>query len=256
MIIAKKIPTVVIGCRDPFKEVNGKGIEKLQEAGVHVIQPILEEDCKLLNKRFFCFHTQQRPYIILKWAQTANGFIGRSDHSRLLISNAYSNRLVHKWRSEEAAILVGTNTALSDNPALTTRLWKGNNPTRLVVDMDLRLPSTLQLFDGSVKTIVFNGLKHQENGNLVYYKCTRAPYFIQQVCNALYHLHIQSVLVEGGAQMLQAFIDENIFDEARIITNTGLPVDTGIPSPVIRNAKLTDTLPLQSDTIHFYKPVS
>jgi diaminohydroxyphosphoribosylaminopyrimidine deaminase / 5-amino-6-(5-phosphoribosylamino)uracil reductase len=255
LIIAKKIPTVVIGCRDPFKEVDGKGIEKLLAAGIEVIQPVMEAACKALNKRFFTFHTQHRPYIILKWAQTINGIIGNDDHSRLLISNAFTNRLVHKWRSEEAAILVGTNTALFDDPSLTTRLWKGNNPIRLLVDMDVRLPSSLQLFDGSVRTIVFNSLKHEENKNLFYYQVTKEVSIVHQICNALYQLHIQSVLVEGGTRLLQSFIDENMFDEARIVTNTDTQTTSGIPAPVTGNMDLQDTLQLQSDTIRFYKPV-
>ena len=255
LIIAKKIPIVIIGCRDPFKEVNGKGVEKLLAAGIEVILPVLEAACKELNKRFFTFHTQHRPYIILKWAQTGNGIIGNEDHSRLLISNEFSNRLVHKWRSEEAAILAGTNTALFDNPSLTTRLWKGNNPVRLVVDMDLRLPSSLQLFDGSVRTIVFNSLKHEEDNNLLYYQVTKEVSIVHQVCNALYQLHIQSVLVEGGAQLLQSFINENMYDEAIVITNTDLQTANGIPAPLSSNMQLQDTIQLQSDTIRFYKPV-
>jgi diaminohydroxyphosphoribosylaminopyrimidine deaminase/5-amino-6-(5-phosphoribosylamino)uracil reductase len=256
LIIAKKIPTVVIGCRDPFKEVDGKGIEKLLAAGIEVIQPVLEAACKIVNKRFFTFHTSHRPYIILKWAQTANGIIGNNDHSRLLISNEFSNRLVHKWRSEEAAILVGTNTALFDDPSLTTRLWKGNNPVRLVVDMDLRLPASLQLFDGSVRTIVFNSLKHEEHENLLYYQCTKEVSMVYQVCNALYQLNIQSVLIEGGTQLLQSFIDENMYDEVRIITNAAMQTAYGIPAPATVNMQLQRTMQLQSDTIHFYKPVS
>ena len=255
LIIAKKIPTVVIGCRDPFKEVDGKGMEKLLAAGVKVIQPVLEKECKELNSRFFTFHTQHRPYIILKWAQTANGFIGNQDHSRLLISNELTNRLVHKWRSEEAAILVGTNTALFDDPSLTTRLWKGNNPVRLVIDMDLRLPSSLQLFDGTQRTIVFNSLQHKEQNNLLYYQVTKDVSIVHQVCNALYQLNIQSVLIEGGTRLLQSFINENMFDEIRIITNTSLQTSNGIPAPVAANLQLKEKLQLQSDTISLYKPL-
>ena len=176
LIIQHKIPRVIIGCRDPFKEVDGKGIEKLKAAGVHIETGILEDDCRELNKRFFSFHTKQRPYVILKWAQTADGFIAATNHppgertlkesaekkERLHISNEYSNRLVHKWRSEEAAILIGTNTALLDDPELTTRLWPGRSPVRLILDMDLRLPAHLKIFDRSVRTIVFNSIKEEE----------------------------------------------------------------------------------------------
>ena len=154
LIISKKIPGVVIGCRDPFKEVDGKGIEKLLAAGVKVRLGIMEEKCRELNKRFFTFHTLKRPYIILKWAQSVDMKIA-GDNSRVLITNEITNRVVHKWRSEEASILVGTNTAMTDDPSLTNRLWSGNDPIRLVVDMNLRLPDSLKLFDGSVKTDSF-----------------------------------------------------------------------------------------------------
>ena len=255
LIIAKKIPAVIIGCRDPFKEVDGKGIEKLLAAGITVVQPVLEAACQELNKRFFTFHTRHRPYIILKWSQTANGIIGNTDHSRLLVSNEYTNRMVHKWRSEEAAILVGTNTALFDDPSLTTRLWKGNNPIRLVLDLDLRLPASLQLFNGTVQTIVFNSLKHEAHNKLLYYQLTKDQRIVQQICQALYQLNIQSVLVEGGAQLLQSFIDENMYDETRIITNTLLQTAGGIQAPAIGQLQLEDTVRIQSDSICFYKPV-
>ncbi|MBO9572642.1 MAG: bifunctional diaminohydroxyphosphoribosylaminopyrimidine deaminase/5-amino-6-(5-phosphoribosylamino)uracil reductase RibD, partial [Chitinophagaceae bacterium] len=159
LIIRSRIPAVVIGCRDPFKDVNGKGIEKLQAAGINVILDILEKECRELNKRFLTFHTLHRPYIILKWAQTADKKIGNYGNNRLHITNDTTNRLVHKWRSEEAAIMVGTNTAAADNPQLTNRLWEGRSPTRIIIDYDLRLPHSLNVFDKSVKTIVFNTIK-------------------------------------------------------------------------------------------------
>jgi len=256
LIIRKQIPEVIIGCRDPFKEVDGKGIEKLRAAGVKTDVGVLEDACRELNRRFFTFHTQRRPYIILKWAQTADGRIANEDYSRLLISNDYSNRLVHKWRSEEAAILTGTNTALSDNPSLTTRLWKGNNPVRLVVDMDLRLPASLQLFDGQVRTIVFNTVRHGERDNLLYYQVTRDTSLVDQVNHALYQMNIQSVLVEGGAQLLQSFFDAGAWDEVRVITNNVLLQPAGIPAPQAPAMELTETTLLQNDTIRFYKPTT
>jgi diaminohydroxyphosphoribosylaminopyrimidine deaminase/5-amino-6-(5-phosphoribosylamino)uracil reductase len=145
LIIARRIPRVVVGCRDPFPEVDGKGIEKLRAAGVEVTVGVLEAECKELNRRFFTFHTQHRPYIVLKWAQSMNGRIAGDGEGRVLISNAYTNRLVHRWRSEEAGILVGTRTALADDPALTARLWNGPDPVRLVIDKELRLPGTTLL---------------------------------------------------------------------------------------------------------------
>ena len=170
LIIANQIPEVVIGCRDPFKEVDGKGIEKLKAAGVKVIDGILEKECQQLNKRFFTFHTKHRPYIILKWAETADDRKPSAKErafadlqiQALYISNEQTNRLVHKWRSEEASILVGTNTALLDDPELTTRNWNGPSPVRLVVDMDLKLPSSLKIFNDKQRTIIFNTVKHEE----------------------------------------------------------------------------------------------
>jgi len=252
LIIAKKIPRVVVGCRDPFPEVDGKGIEKLRAAGVEVEVGVLEKECIALNRRFFTFHTRRRPYIVLKWAQSANGKIAGGDGDRVLISNEYSNRLVHKWRSEEAAILVGTNTALSDDPALTVRLWTGPDPVRLVIDKELRLPESLRVFDGRVRTIVFNTVREESAGNLVYYRLSKEESLIPQIVNALYELKIQSVLVEGGAQLLQSFIEEGYWDEARVITNNELEISGGLAGPVLKNARPHAVETLLSDTIRYY----
>jgi diaminohydroxyphosphoribosylaminopyrimidine deaminase/5-amino-6-(5-phosphoribosylamino)uracil reductase len=253
LIIRHKIPHVVIGCRDPFTEVDGKGIDKLTAAGINVTLGVLEPESVDLNRRFFTFHQQHRPYIILKWAQTADGRIGHEDHSRLHISNELTNRLVHKWRSEEAAILVGTNTALFDDPQLTTRHWAGKDPVRLVVDMDLRLPASLKLFDGSVPTIVFNALQHAEQKNLLYYQVTKDVSLVHQISNALYQRNILSVLVEGGAQLLQSFIDAGYWDEARIIKNNELYVGAGIAAPVLHAATLLHTERIGTDIIQILR---
>lgn len=266
MIIKHKIPKVVIGCRDPFPEVNGKGIEKLQAAGVEVAVGVLEDECRELNKRFFTFHEKQRPYIILKWAQTGDGYISTSPSpplrgrggevaaGRLFISNEYSNRLVHRWRSEEAAILVGTNTALLDDPALTTRLWPGPSPVRVVLDMNLRLPASLKLFNGSVKTIVLNSSKQVEDGNLFYYKIDKDKNIASQLADALHQLKIQSVLVEGGAVLLQSFIDEGLWDEIRIIKNEELIINNGLNAPVLQQAEKVYSEKILSDIIETYHP--
>lgn len=260
LIIAQRIPRVVIGCRDPFPGVNVKGIEKLQSAGVKVEVGVLEKECKELNKRFLIFHTQCRPYVILKWAQTSDGFIaGPPQSQRLLISNEFTNRLVHKWRSEESAILVGTNTALLDNPELTTRKWEGLNPFRMVVDMDLSLPSGLHLFDQAVPTIVFNAIKHEEQNNLLYYQVTGDVSLVHQILNALYQLKIQSVIVEGGAKLLQSFIDEDAWDEARVITGewkmeNGEWGDAGgLRAPVLKDHCKVESIKLQGDTIEIFR---
>jgi diaminohydroxyphosphoribosylaminopyrimidine deaminase/5-amino-6-(5-phosphoribosylamino)uracil reductase len=264
LIVEMKIPKVVIGCRDPFVEVNGKGIEKLKAAGVEVELGVLENECKELNKRFFTFHTKHRPYVILKWAQTLDGKIANEDYSRIRISNEHTNRIVHQWRSEEMAIAVGTNTALFDDPELTTRLSPGRNPIRIVVDMDLRLPASLKLFDSKTPTIVFNTRQHSQplekisinelNGlGVGYYQVTEDVSLVHQIMNALYHMNIQSVLVEGGSYLLQSFIDEGIWDEARVITNEQLAVGAGLPAPVLKNAALKNTHPVFSDAIRTYK---
>lgn len=261
LIIKHKIPRAVIGCRDPFTEVNGKGIEKLKAAGVEVVLNVLEYHAKQLNKRFFTFHTKHRPYIILKWAQSSNGIIGIPTQNRILISNEYSNRLVHKWRSEEASILVGTNTARLDNPSLTTRLWNGKNPVRLVVDMDLKLLPALRLFNDDAATIVFNRLQNtiesfEELNTGInktwYYQVTTDVNLVHQIVDALYHLNIQSVLIEGGAALLQSFIDEDIWDEARIITNNELQLNAGVKAPELNKSVITSTENMLSDTIAYY----
>lgn len=256
LIIRHKIPKVIIGCRDPFKEVNGKGIEKLKAAGIDTELGILEDECWQMNRRFFIFHTRHRPYIVLKWAQTAGGMISPGNEKRLLISNAYSNRLVHKWRSEETAILVGTNTALLDNPELTTRLWTGPSPVRLILDMNLRLPTSLKVFNGAARTIIFNSIKHQEVENLLYYQLGKSDTVIHQMMNALYLLNIQSVLVEGGAKLLQSFIDERLWDEARVITGTSVAaVENYLPAPKLVNAVKKNVRMLVNDKLEFFKPV-
>ena len=252
LIIKHHIKKVFIGCRDLFIEVNGKGIEKLIAAGVEVTNGILEQECKQLNKRFFTFHTKHRPYIILKWAQTADHKIGNAGNNRLIITNEFTNRTVHKWRSEEAAIMAGTNTVMMDDPQLTNRLWNGMHPARAIIDMDLRLPSSLNVFDGSVKTIVFNAIKHEESDNLIFYQVTRDVSLVYQVLNGLYQMKILSVMVEGGAKLIQSFIDEGVWDEARVLTNKKMILNAGIPSPILTDVKQFNEHHLGDDIIRTY----
>lgn len=254
MIISEQIPRVVIGSRDPFREVNGRGIEKLRKAGVEVTTDVLETECLELNKRFFCFHQQHRPHVTLKWAQTVDGMIGSGSVQRLMISGELSNRKVHKWRSEEAAILVGTNTALYDNPSLDVRSWKGRNPLRIVVDMDLSLPPYLNLFSDGGRTLVVNTLKHGEEGMLMFYQVTEDVSLVHQLLNACVQLNIHSLLVEGGARMLQSFIDHGAWDEARVITNTAKYAGTGLPAPVLNGAKLMKKEMVDTDSIVYFAP--
>ena len=252
LIIVKKIPNVVVGCRDSYEEVAGKGIENLKAAGINVTVGILEKECLELNKRFFTFYEQKRPYIILKWAQSNNHKIANADFSRVLISNDETNRLVHKWRSEEAAILVGTNTALHDNPSLTTRLWQGNNPIRLVIDMDLKLSTSLNLFNHQAKTIVFNKIKEEQGENLSYYKLNDKENIVAQILEALYKLKIQSVIVEGGTKTLQSFIDNNFWDEARVISNHQLQIENGIHAPDLKNEYMVCEQKIMNNIISYY----
>ncbi|MEO5650561.1 MAG: bifunctional diaminohydroxyphosphoribosylaminopyrimidine deaminase/5-amino-6-(5-phosphoribosylamino)uracil reductase RibD, partial [Ginsengibacter sp.] len=209
LIISQGIKKVVIGCTDIYKEVSGKGIQQLKDAGVEVTVGVLEKECMDVNKRFFTFHKKQRPYIILKWAQSANGKIGSADDKRILISNDYSNRLVHKWRSEEASILVGTNTALQDDPSLTTRWWPGKNPVRIIMDKELKLPDTLNIFNDEAETIIFNVYKNEEQNNRLFIKLERDN-FLPSLLDSLFEMNLQSVLVEGGAITLQSFIDSSL----------------------------------------------
>ncbi len=261
MLIRENIKTVVVGCRDPFPLVSGKGIEKLQAAGVAVSVGVLEEACLELNKYFFLFHTRHRPHVTLKWAQTADGKISGVDAAqRLIISGPQAGRLVHRWRSESAAILVGTNTALTDNPELTTRLWPGPSPLRLVVDLHGRLPAHLHLFDGAITTIVFSLHRHtvpdaKELGSakgVYYYRVTADTSLVRQILNALHTLGVQSLFMEGGSRMLQSFIDEDLWDEARIITNEALIVGGGVQAPVLHNHKLSGITRFGADAVRFF----
>jgi diaminohydroxyphosphoribosylaminopyrimidine deaminase/5-amino-6-(5-phosphoribosylamino)uracil reductase len=255
LIIKHKIPVVVIGCRDPFYEVNGKGVEKLKAAGVEVFLGVLENECKQLNKRFFTFHTLHRQHIILKWAETADKKIGSIGTRRLQITNELTNRLVHKWRSEESGIMVGTNTAALDDPNLTNRYWKGGNPVRIIIDKELRLPSSLKIFDGSVRTIIFNTVSHEEKANTLFYQVTEDVSLIHQVVNGLYQQNILSVMIEGGAMLLQSFIDEGLWDEARVITNESLIIYAGVPSPVLSNDHLVKKEKIKDDVVKYLKHV-
>lgn len=253
-IIAEKIPVVVIGCRDPFSKVNGKGIAQLKEAGIQVIEGVLETECRTLNQRFFTFHEQKRPYVLLKWAQTADHFLAGASEDRLLISNAFTNRLTHGWRREEAAILVGTQTALKDDPSLDNRFAGGPSPVRMVIDKTGTLPESLQLFNGKQRTIVFNYHKHIEKGLNTWYQLDESTDLIPQILDACFQLHLQSLLVEGGAKLLQSFINYGVWDEARVITNTTLHIGAGLPAPIIPESSLCQTESFLSDTIEYHRP--
>lgn len=256
LILRERIPKVVIGCRDPFPMVDGKGIEKLLSNGVSVEYPVGEKGAIEKNCRFFTFHRKNRPYVILKWAESANHKIAPVNGRRIQISHALTNRLVHKWRTEEAGILVGANTVLSDNPELTARWWPGKNPVRIVADQQLRLPDTLKFFDGSVPTIILNGKKDFQSGERIFKKIEGELMEPASMLSALHSLRIMSILVEGGAKLLQSFIESGFWDEVRIITNRELEIPGGLASPELSNTKFLREEGYGTDTIRYYQNLS
>ena len=220
LIIENKIPNVVIGTVDSNVKVAGNGIKKLIEAGIQVNVGVLEKECNDLNKRCFTFHEKKRPYIILKWAQSQDGFIAPSEKLEkkpVWITNPYSRQMVHKWRSEEQAILVGTQTVIDDNPKLDTRDWAGDNPIRLALDQNNRIPENSQILNNQVKTILFSKSKTAVIKENTTFECIDFQKNVaKQIVESLYEHQIQSVIIEGGSQTLQTFIDANLWDEARV----------------------------------------
>ncbi|MDP2891432.1 MAG: bifunctional diaminohydroxyphosphoribosylaminopyrimidine deaminase/5-amino-6-(5-phosphoribosylamino)uracil reductase RibD [Bacteroidota bacterium] len=221
LIIENRIPEVVIGTIDPFAKVAGKGIERMKNAGIAVEVGILENECREMNRRFFTFHEKKRPYILLKWAQTLDGFIDtdrtETQHPTW-ITNAFAKRLVHKQRSEESAILIGTNTAEFDNPALTVRDWTGNQPVRMVIDRLGRLNTNLHIFDGKAPTWVFTSLRKQETGDNKFITLDFNQDILPQMLSELYERNILSIVVEGGSILLNSFLQDDLWDEAFVYT--------------------------------------
>ncbi len=279
-LIAKhQFKNVVIGCVDTNNLVAGKGIQRLKKAGIHVIVGVLENECKEHHKRFFTVQNKKRPFIILKWAATKNGFVApirhyrqsevisksikrlpqqinllRNDAQPIWISNQYSQQLVHKWRSEEHAILVGTNTVIADDPKLNVRSWSGNNPIRIVMDRNLRIPNNASVFDGSVQTIVLiekREARKEESVNIVFEEIDFTKNIAKQICDVLHKHHIQSVIIEGGTQTLQTFIDENLWDEARVFIGEN-EFEKGIKSPKIKGT-LIEEINIKKDVLKIYR---
>jgi diaminohydroxyphosphoribosylaminopyrimidine deaminase/5-amino-6-(5-phosphoribosylamino)uracil reductase len=225
----------VIGTQDPFEEVQGKGIQKLIDAGIRVDMDVEKEECLALNKRFFTFVKKKRPYIVLKWAESLDGYIApiqKSETAPYWISQLPARKLVHKWRSEEQAILIGKNTALTDNPSLTTRLHKGPSPIRVLIDPKGKVNRRAKIFDNNQKTIVFTAARQPSVNQIEYIAVDFTKNAVKQICDVLYHKNIQSLLIEGGRITLQHFIDANLWDEARIITGKKTLI-TGVKSPNI-----------------------
>lgn len=234
LIISNEIPRAVIGCRDPFDQINGKGIEKLKNAGIEVIEDILTDKCLDLNKRFFTRIQKQRPYIILKWAQTKNGYFSPLDRSQKWISSKEAKQLVHRWRSEEDAVLVGKNTALADDPKLNVRDWSGRDPVRIVIDRRLELPKTLNVFDQTQNTIIFNNIKTDIVGKIKYLELEDFDNLLPQlIAYQLYLMDIQSLIVEGGSKTLNLFLESGLWDEARVFISPQTWED-GILAPELK----------------------
>ena len=250
LIIEKKIRKVYVGCLDPFSKVDGKGIQKLRAAGIEVETGILEKECQELNKRFFTSVNLKRPYVILKWAQSLDGFIDK-DFAPVRISNHETEILSHKWRSEEDAILVGTNTAMRDNPSLTNRMWAGKNPVRVVLDRQLRLSQDLRLFDGSVRTIVFTEKDTAVSCGPVTYVKIDFGNAARNILTALYEMKVQSLIVEGGAITHKMFIDAGLWDEARVFVSAD-KLGNGTRAAIVEGCS-ADTQPIGNNLLITYR---
>ena len=252
-IINEGVKRVVVAVQDPHSKVDGKGIQQLIDAGIEVKLGILEAEARFQNRRFFCFHDRNRPYVMLKWAQTLDHFIGNFDSTRLLITDQQVNKQVHQWRAEEQAILVGTDTALKDDPLLTNRLAPGKSPLRVVLDFNLRLPLSLRIFQDGLPTFVINHDRDDSSGSVQYIKISKEKKSLVDILQRLYELNIHSVLVEGGAKLLSSFIQEELWDEIRLITNESLLLGNGVASPTIpKQVQPSAEIILGYARVHYY----
>ena len=252
LIIANNIPNVVIGTIDTHSKVAGQGIIKLQSKGCNVTVGVLENDCKAHHKRFFTFHNKQRPYIILKWAETSNGFIApasKKETKPVWITNTLSRQLVHKWRAEEQAILVGTNTVTQDNPSLTVRDWTGQQPLRVVLDKDLKLHSDASVFNAAAETLIISS-KSSEQESIKTIDFSNSETIAQQICTVLHNQDVNSVIIEGGAKTLQSFINEGLWDEARVFTGA-IQFNNSVKAPEFSGTLLSEERLLE-DTLRIY----
>lgn len=248
LLIEKKVKRVVIAMTDPFPEVSGKGIALLRDAGIEVVVGVMENEAKALNKRFLTNQIEKRPYIILKWALSKDGYI---DGKQKQISGSEAQIKLHQWRSEEDAFMVGTNTLFNDNPALSNRLWQGPNPIRVAIDFDLKsMNHSLKFYDQTQKTIILNGVKDEIDGNVTYKKINSKS--TEDIVKALHSLRIGSVVIEGGAQLLQSFINDGLYDEVRIFTSKNLVLESGTKGPLF-SGTVTEEQNLADDVLRIYK---
>jgi diaminohydroxyphosphoribosylaminopyrimidine deaminase/5-amino-6-(5-phosphoribosylamino)uracil reductase len=250
-LVQEKVKEVVISNVDPFAKVSGRGIELLNKAGIETTTGICEAEGAWLNRRFFHFHTQKRPYIILKWAQSAEGYMAPADGNRKQLSNKHSMQLVHKWRTEEAAIMVGYNTALADNPQLSARLWEGKQPLRIVVDRNLSLPQTHHLFDGSQPTWIVNTQKQEVSGETEYVQMSFSSTMLEELMQQMYERNILSIIIEGGAKLLASFIEQGLWNEARVF-HTHTSIENGIAAPLLSNSNEIMETRLEEDVLKVF----
>ena len=252
MIVDMGFKEAVIACLDPFAKVNGLGLKKLQDAGIRTEVGVMEDDAKWVNRRFFTKLKEFRPYVILKWAETADGYFAPVSGQRW-ISNQASKQLVHKWRSEEDAILVGKRTAELDNPSLTVREWQGRNPKRILIDKNLDLPESLSIFDDAAETIIFNAKKTDWQGNRKYIELENFDLYLpQQILYQLYLMDVQSIIVEGGRKTLDLFIQAGLWDEARVFVGAESWAE-GIQAPKLIG-DLKEEIQVGSDQLKIYLP--
>ena len=256
LIITSGIKNVIIGCVDPNPKVAGKGILKLQNAGCKITQGVLEEQCKTLNKRFFTFQNKKRPFVFLKWAQTTDGYIApitKDKKQPVWISNIYSRQQVHQLRAQEQGIVIGTTTALVDNPSLTTRQWAGTSPTRLVIDKNLKIPKTAAIFNDKAPTIIITQVKQETKHNtpIIYEYINFEKNLAAQICVIAQKHNLQSIIIEGGTKTLQTFIDEDIWDQAHVYTGK-MSLENGIKAPIF-NAKLHTIKSIKDTSLCIYK---
>lgn len=252
LLIRHQLKKVVIGNKDPFQSVDGKGMQKLKDAGIEVVSGVLEQECSQLNRRFFTRIGKQRPYIILKWATTADGYFAPKNTVQEWISGPLARKLVHKWRTEEDAILVGRLTAMADNPQLSAREWKGKNPVRIVIDRHLQVPDSHHIYNDLAKTVIFNEQKTEVHNNIHYIQMEDMQYYLpQKIAFQLYLMDIQSVIIEGGANILNQFIDAGLWDEARVFSSDRIWKE-GILSPHV-NGLIIDQLNIGNDKLTVFQ---
>ncbi|MBS1645767.1 MAG: bifunctional diaminohydroxyphosphoribosylaminopyrimidine deaminase/5-amino-6-(5-phosphoribosylamino)uracil reductase RibD [Bacteroidetes bacterium] len=253
LLIQHRVKRVIVACLDSNPLVAGEGVKKIQAAGIEVQSGIMQKEARELNKRFFTYHEKKRPYIILKWAQTQDGFLSKLPpftKEENWITNEKSKKIVHTWRAQEQAILVGTRTALFDNPELTTRAAPGKNPIRIVIDKELKVPLTHNVFNQKADTFVFTEKNKKNERNITYFTIDFSKNAIDQILSVLYHKKISSLIVEGGTHTLQKFIEHNSWDEARVFTGNKW-FENGILAPTLK-ATYSYTERIDDDTLEIF----